>query len=149
MVLHDRKRGDVWHCRGSVRIGYREETGPVRQFSTGCTSKAEAEAVGAAEEARIRGEFLDTGTVIEPVRVITIHDCILAYRVAIRPPPSVRCSAPRRIRRHGGAGGMERVAAYPRTWPRAVARWRSTLLAGNIETGRGGARLDQRSRPNR
>ena len=68
MALHYRKRSDVWHCRGSVRVG--RNIFQVREFSTGCTSKTEAEAVGAAEEARIRGEFLDTGNVIEPVRVI-------------------------------------------------------------------------------
>ena len=54
MALHYRKRGDVWHCRGSVRIGRRRF--PVREFSTGCTTKVEAQAVGAAEEARIRDE---------------------------------------------------------------------------------------------
>jgi hypothetical protein len=68
VALHYRKRGDVWHCRGSVRIGH--NVFPVREFSTGCTSKIEAQAVGAAEKAGIRTEFLDTGTVIEPVRVI-------------------------------------------------------------------------------
>ena len=40
----------------------------MREFSTAAPN--EAQAVGAAEEARIRTEFLDTGTVIEPVRVI-------------------------------------------------------------------------------
>jgi hypothetical protein len=78
LALHYRKRGEVWHCRGSVRVG--RNTFPVREFSTGCASKTEAEAVGAAEEARIRAEFLDTGGVVDPVRVITIHDCIMAYR---------------------------------------------------------------------
>src|SRR4051812_36342009 len=34
---------------------------PVRESSTGYTSEPEAEAVGAAEEARIRGEFLVDG----------------------------------------------------------------------------------------
>lgn len=66
------------HCQGSVRIGRR--TFPMREFSIGCTSKADAEAIGGAEEARIRGEFLDTGGVIEPARVITIQDCIAAYK---------------------------------------------------------------------
>jgi hypothetical protein len=78
MALHYRKRGEVWHCRGSVRVG--RQTFPVREYSTGCTIKIEAEAVGAAEEARIRAEFLDIGTVVEPPRVVTIHDCIAAYR---------------------------------------------------------------------
>jgi hypothetical protein len=52
----------------------------MREFSTGCTGKAEAQTIGAAEEARIRREFIDTGTVAEPVRVVTIHDCVEAYR---------------------------------------------------------------------
>ena len=78
MSLHYRKRGEVWHCRGSVRIGRR--TFPVREFSTGCAAKADAEAVGSAEEARIRAEFLDTGNVTEPVRALTVRDCITAYR---------------------------------------------------------------------
>jgi hypothetical protein len=37
MPLHYRKRGEVWHCRGSVRIGRR--TFPVREFSTGCSGR--------------------------------------------------------------------------------------------------------------
>src|SRR4051812_14858079 len=73
MVLSYRKRGDVWHCRGSVRVG--RQNIPVREFSTGCGTKSEAEAVGAAEEARIRRDFLDNGTVSDPSRRITIQDC--------------------------------------------------------------------------
>jgi hypothetical protein len=52
MPLHYRQRGEVWHCRGSVRVG--RNIFPMREFSTGCISKTEAPAVGAAEEARIR-----------------------------------------------------------------------------------------------
>ncbi|MGK7871556.1 hypothetical protein [Falsiroseomonas sp. E2-1-a20] len=63
MTLHYRKRGEVWHCRGSVRVGRRSFE--VREFSTGCRNKAEAEAVGAAEEARIRAEFLNSGTAVD------------------------------------------------------------------------------------
>lgn len=36
-------------------------TVPVRECSTGCNTKVEAQAIGAAEEARIRHEFLCTG----------------------------------------------------------------------------------------
>jgi hypothetical protein len=78
MALSYRKRSAVWHCRGSVRVGRRIFA--VREFSTGCSVKSDAEAVGAAEEARMRAEFFDTGKVIEPVRVVTIHDCIAAHR---------------------------------------------------------------------
>ena len=136
MALHYRKRGDVWHCRGSVRIG--RNTFPVREFSTGCTSKSEAEAVGAAEEARIRGEFLDTGTVIEPVRVITIHDCIVAYRSR---PGSLHRFDVQRLDEFDATIGNHHLSRAPEAWsawlrtrgrglaPSTVARWRSTLLA--------------------
>ena len=133
VALHYRKRGDVWHCRGSVRIG--RNTFPVREFSTGCASKIEAQAVGAAKEARIRAEFLDTGNVIEPVRVITIHDCI--WRTGRDPatsiasmfsasmsstPRSATTTCPER-RKRGVRGCVPRTGLAPST----VARWRSTL----------------------
>ena len=73
MAIHYRKRGKFWHVRGTVRVGRR--VFKVQEHSTGCTSKAEAEAVGAAEEARIRSEALD-GT--PRARTITIGDCIAA-----------------------------------------------------------------------
>jgi hypothetical protein len=44
------------------------------------TIKADAVAVGAAEEARIRTEFVITGTVAEPSRTVTVRDCIAAYK---------------------------------------------------------------------
>ena len=136
MALHYRKRGDVWNCRGSVRIG--RNTFPVREFSTGCTTKIEAQAVGAAEEARIRAEFLDTGDVIEPVRVITIHDCIVAYRS--RPGRLHRFDV-QRLEEFDATIGNHHLSRAPEAWsawlrtrgrglaPSTVARWRSTLLA--------------------
>ena len=78
MSLSYRKRGSTWHCRGTVRVG--RQTFAVREFSTGSSTKSEAEAVGAAEEARIRSEVLNTGDVAQPRRAITIHDCITAYK---------------------------------------------------------------------
>lgn len=78
MALSYRKRGAVWHCRGTVRVGRRTFT--VREFSTGSSDKSDAEAIGAAEEARIRTEFITTGNVAEPSRTVTIKDCIVAYK---------------------------------------------------------------------
>jgi integrase len=136
VALHYRKRGDLWHCRGSVRIG--RNTFPVRDFSTGCTSKSEAEAVGAAEEARLRGEFLDTGTVIEPVRVITIHDCIAAYRSR---PGTLHRFDIQRLDEFDATIGNHHLSRAPQAWSAwlrsrgqglassTVARWRSTLMA--------------------
>ena len=57
MALSYRKRGPFWHVRGTVRVG--RQVFKVNEHSTGCATKAEAEAVGAAEEARIRSEALD------------------------------------------------------------------------------------------
>jgi integrase len=136
MALHYRKRGTVWHCRGSVRVGRR--TFPVREFSTGCSSKAEAEAVGAAEESRIRSEVLDTGTVLEPNRKITVHDCITAYKAR---PGGLHRFDVRRLDELDAAMGRVLVSALREAWgawlrdrghelaPATVARWRSTLLA--------------------
>jgi hypothetical protein len=74
MTLSYRKRGDVWHCRGSVRVARR--TFEVREFSRGCADKSDAEAVGATEEARIRTEFINTGNVAEPFKTVTIKNCM-------------------------------------------------------------------------
>ena len=136
MALHYRKRGKVWHCRGSVRIGRR--TFVVREFSTGCASKAEAEGIGAAEEARIRTEFLDTGTVIEPQRKITIRDCISSYKAR---PGELHPFDVQRLDALDSAMGDVAVSGLREAWsawlrdrgrdlaPSTVARWRSTLLA--------------------
>ena len=136
MALHYRKRGDVWHCRGSVRIG--RNTVPMREFSTGCTSKIDAQGIGAAEEARIRGEFLDTGTVTDPVRVITIHDCIIAYRSR---PGTLHRFDIQRLDEFDATIGNRHLSRAREAWtawlhtrgrglaPSTIARWRSTLLA--------------------
>ena len=75
MALSYRKRGAVWHARGTVRVG--RETVEVREFSTGCSARADAETVGAEEEAKIRREQLegDAGR----TRRLTIADAFAAY----------------------------------------------------------------------
>lgn len=136
MALNYRKRGKVWHCRGSVRVG--RQTFAVKEFSTGCISKMDAEAVGAAEEARIRAEFIATGTVPDPARTITIRDCITAYKAR---PGGLHPFDIQRLddldKEMGGimlAGTREAWGAWLRDRgrglaPSTVARWRSTLLA--------------------
>ena len=136
MALSYRKRGDVWHCRGTVRVG--RQTFPVREFSTGSIAKAEAQAVGAAEEARIRAKFLTTGNVEEPSRTVTIHDCIAAYRAR---PGSLHPFDLQRLDELDADMGGTAVASTREAWgrwlrergrglaPATVARWRSTLLA--------------------
>lgn len=42
--------------------------------------KADAEAIGATEEALIRTEFIKSGDVAEPLKTVTIKNCIDAYQ---------------------------------------------------------------------
>ncbi len=136
MALSYRRRGEVWHCRGTVRVG--RKTFTVREFSTGANTKVDAEAVGAAEEARIRAEFLDTGMVVEPSRTLTIRDCIAAYKA--RPGGLHPFDVQRLDDLDASMGGIA-VSGTREAWgawlrgrgrglaPSTVARWRSTLLA--------------------
>lgn len=136
MALHYRRRGEVWHCRGSVRVG--RQTFQVREFSTGCVLKAEAEAVGAAEEARIRAQVLDTGNVVEPSKTVTIGDCIATYKAR---PAGLHPFDVQRLDALGIEMGERPVAETREAWgawmrdhgrdlaPSTLARWRSTLLA--------------------
>ena len=51
MAISVRRRGEIWHARGTVRVG--REVVAVASVSTGCRRRADAEAWCAAEEARI------------------------------------------------------------------------------------------------
>jgi integrase len=136
VALSYRKRGDVWHCRGTVRVGHRTFT--VREFSTGCTTKAEAEAVGASDESRIRTEFINTGNVAEPSKTVTIKDCITAYKSR---PGGLHPFDVQRLDELDADIGTTLLSGTREAWgvwlrgrgrglaPSTVARWRSTLLA--------------------
>jgi integrase len=136
MALNYRKRGDIWHCRGTVRVGRRTFT--VRSFSTGCSTRSDAEAVGAAEEARIRTEFINTGTVAEPSRTVTIKDCTAAYKGR---PGGLHPFDLQRLDELDKDIGDTMLSGTREAWgvwirdrgrglaPSTVARWRSTLLA--------------------
>ena len=91
MSLSYRKRGDVWHVRGTVRVG--RQTIEVREHSTGCGTRADAEAVGSAEEARIRAEVIEGPG--GKLRLVTIAECIIAYGSrpkGIQPYDAARCA---------------------------------------------------------
>ena len=75
MALHLRKRGQIYHARGTVRIG--RESVTVAEFSTGESSRAGAEAVAAAEVARIKRASSDGPA--EQARGLTLAACIEAY----------------------------------------------------------------------
>jgi integrase len=91
LPLSYRKRGDVWHVRGTVRVG--RQTVPIGEHSTGCRTRSDAEAVGSAEEARVRAEVIEGPG--GKLRVITIAECIIAYgsrAKGIQPYDADRCT---------------------------------------------------------
>lgn len=134
VALHYRKRGKVWHVRGTVRVGRRVHK--VKEHSTGCTSKADAEAVGAAEEARIRTEALEGAAPRD--RAVTIGDCIEAYRAR---PGGHHPFDDARLVELAAAMGTVPLADVRTAWgawlrgrgsglaPSTISRWRSTLQA--------------------
>ena len=75
MSLHLRQRGEYWHARGTVRVG--TEVITVGGFSTGATSRRDAEAIASREEARIRREHQE-GAVGRGKR-LTVDHCLEAY----------------------------------------------------------------------
>lgn len=75
MALHLRKRGEIWHARGTVRVG--REVVHVPEFSTGQGARADAEAVAAGEEARIRADRLEGPA--GRARRLTVAECIETY----------------------------------------------------------------------
>jgi integrase len=134
MPLHLRRRGEIWYVRGSVRVG--RETVTVPEFSTGSHSRADAQAIAAAEEARIRSERLD-GPAGRQKR-LTVDDCLATY---LRRPGGVKAHDGDRVRdfsdRIGGRPIAEAVEAWhewlrtrgARMAPATAARWRAILQA--------------------
>lgn len=138
MALHLRKRGDVWHARGTVRVG--RETIHVAEFSTGCRLRADAEAAASAEEARLR-EAQIAGPAGQRQR-LTIAECILAH--GSRPRGVSRLDAAK-YGRLNAAIGHHRLEDLPAAWtdwqrqnadsaPATAVRYRALLLAA-IRTG--------------
>lgn len=136
MALHYRRRGEVWHCRGSIRVG--RKTVEMREFSTGCRLKADAEALGSSEEARVRSECLGAGTAPEPPRRITVGECMAVYRAR---PGGLHPFDVSRLEELETAMGDILLVGVRGAWgawlrgrgrtlaPSTTARWRSTLLA--------------------
>lgn len=132
MALHYRKRGDYWHVRGSVRVG--RQTVIVPEHSTGARARADAEAIGAAEEARIRAEHLegDAGR----ARRLTFAACALHY---LQRPGGVKDYDKDRIGVLNEAIGDTALPDLSRAWsawvagrgwqPATAARWRSIAQA--------------------
>src|SRR4249920_1829841 len=134
MPLHYRKRGEVWHARGRVRVG--TQTVIVGEFSTGARARIDAEAIGAAREAEIRGDILDGAA--GRARRLTIGDCLEAY---LSRPGGVKSYDVARVAEFTEIFGhrpvTEALAGW-RSWlearggrqrPSSVNRWRAILQA--------------------
>ena len=133
MALSYRKRGEVWHCRGSVRVG--RETFTVPEFSTGCTALADARTAGSAHEAEIRRDALDGPA--GRARRLTIADCLAAYVIR---QGGIGVQDERRVDAMNEAIGGHRLAEAPAAWrewmashpassPGTLARYKNTLQA--------------------
>lgn len=83
MSLSYRKRGKCWYARGTVRVG--REVITVKEFNTGCSIRADAEAVGAAEEAKIRVDALEGPK--KKTASLTLAEMFTDYIEARRPRP--------------------------------------------------------------
>lgn len=134
LSLHYRKRGEIWHARGRIRVG--TKTLAVGEFSTGARARSDAEAIGAAHEQAIRGDLLDGPA--SRARRLMISDCLESY---LARPGGVTGWATARISEFNELLGHRRVTeavAGWRTWvetrgsrqkPSSVGRWRSVLQA--------------------
>lgn len=133
LALHYRKRGDIWHCRGSVRVG--RETHTVLEFSTGYITLSDARTAGGAREAEIRRDALD-GPAGRANR-LTIADCLAAYVIR---QGGIGVQDERRVAALNDAIGGHRLAEAPAAWREwmashpassagTLARYRNTLQA--------------------
>jgi integrase len=134
MPLHYRRRGEIWHARGRIRVG--TQTIIVPEFSTGARTRIDAQAIGAAREAEVRGDILDGSSGRQ--RRLTIGDCLESY---LTRPGGVRSYDVARVGEFnemlGDRALAEAVAGW-REWlkaraahqkPSSVGRWRAVLQA--------------------
>jgi integrase len=120
--------------RGTIRVG--RQVIRVPEHSTGCRIKAEAEAVGAAEEARLRTEAIEA--TVPRARAVTIGECIAIYRAR---PGNHHPFDEARLAELEATMGSARLSEVRTAWggwlrdrgrdlaPSTIARWRSTLRA--------------------
>lgn len=133
-VRLSRQRGSVWYAEGSVTIG--GKTVEVPEFSTGCRTRTDAQAVAEAREADIRKDLLEGSS--GRARRATIADALHAY---LTRPGGVKPHDVARVREFNemiGARSFSEAGDAWRSWiaqrggqqaPSSIARWRSTLQA--------------------
>lgn len=133
MALHLRQRGAIWYARGTVRVG--RQTIEVPEFSTGSSTRADAEEIAGHEAARIREDIL-AGPAGRAKR-LTIADCILGY---LRRPKGVsRLDTAKlgALNEAIGAHTLDRLSGAWRLWleqhpkhaPGTAVRYRALLMS--------------------
>lgn len=133
MPLSYRKRGKIWHVRGTVRVG--RELVTVKEHSTGCSSRADAEAVGSAEEARIREGKLQGPQAA--LKTLTLADMISDY-MQVRNPRAPDILVLIDLTERIGHFALHDANEAWRVWsltrgknlaPASLHRWRAILMA--------------------
>lgn len=134
MSIHLRKRGEIWHARGTVRVG--QDVIPVPQFSTGCHQKGDAEAVAARRESEIRANHLSGESGRQSS--LTLNHAIFAY---INRAGGLKQYDADRIREIAEHVGTYALKSAPEAWaaflnlrcakvaPATIARWRAVFVA--------------------
>lgn len=133
MALSLRKRGKVWHARGSVRVG--RETISVPEFSTGCRERGDAQAVAEAEAARIRTEALEGPA--GRARRFTVADAILGYIARPRGVSALDAAKLNAVNEAIGGYTLANLAdawgawskAHPKHAPATATRYRALILS--------------------
>jgi integrase len=133
-MLNVRKRGRLWHVRGSVRVG--NETRRVKEHSTGCDRKEDAEAYRSRLESRLRNDLLHGPS--GQLHQTTIADAGLRY---INRPGGVKSYDLWRLDQLNAVLGDYSLAQAAAGWsefkrqrcanlaPATVERFRATLQA--------------------
>jgi integrase len=133
MPIHLRKRGSIYHARGTIRVG--RETVSIPEFSTGQRTKADAEATAQAEATRVREAVL-AGPAGRS-RGLTVAACLETYLV--RPGGIARQDA-LKVGRINDTIGHFTLADTPGAWgtwqaanpthsPATATRYRALLTA--------------------
>ena len=133
MAISVRKRGEVWHARGTVRIG--KDTIVVPEYSTGQSARADAVDVADREAARLRDERLEGAA--GRARRLTIGDCFASYLsrpAKLQPYDIGRVGHLNDLMGHrpvteAPQGWQTWLQAHPKASPGTAARWRTILLA--------------------
>ena len=133
MAISVRKRGKVWHARGTVRVG--KESFVLPEFSTGEATRAAAVEAGEREARRVRDEHLDGAA--GRARRLTIGDCLDVYQGR---PAGLAPYDEDRVGKLNDLMGHMPLSEAPKGWqlwlkihpdasPATVVRWRTILLA--------------------